>query len=41
MSIVIVALKGAPGISEEAVKQEQELDARIEEKIKGLHMYTL
>lgn len=36
MSIVIVALKGAPGISEEAVKQEQELDARIEEKIKEI-----
>lgn len=41
MSIVIVAFEGAPRLSEEAVKQDQDLDAKIEAKIKGkLHHYT-
>lgn len=35
MSIVIVAFTGAPTVSEEAIKKEQELDNRIEAKIKG------
>ncbi|KAL3874989.1 hypothetical protein ACJMK2_037934 [Sinanodonta woodiana] len=34
MSIVIVAFKGAPQPSDEAIKKEAELDARIEAKIK-------
>lgn len=36
MSIVIVAFEGAPRLSEEAVKQDQDLDAKIEAKIKGI-----
>lgn len=41
MSIVIVAFEGAPRLSEEAVKQDQDLDAKIEAKIKGKwHNYT-
>lgn len=41
MSIVIVAFEGAPRLSEEAVKQDQDLDAKIEAKIKGeSHNYT-
>lgn len=40
MSIVIVAFEGAPRLSEEAVKQDQDLDAKIEAKIKGIsHNY--
>lgn len=35
MSIVIVNFPGAPKVSEEAVKKEQQLDNRIEAKIKG------
>lgn len=35
MSIVIVAFEGAPKQSEDAVKQDQDLDAKIEAKIKG------
>ena len=35
MSIVIVTFKGAPQLNQEAVKKEEELDARIEAKIKG------
>lgn len=34
MSIVIVTFKGAPQVNQEAIKQEEELDARIEAKIK-------
>lgn len=34
MSIVIVTFKGAPQVSQEALKKEEELDARIEAKIK-------
>lgn len=34
MSIVIVTFKGAPQVNQDAVKQEEELDARIEAKIK-------
>lgn len=41
MSIVIVAFEGAPRLSEEAVKQDQDLDAKIEAKIKDKsHNYT-
>lgn len=36
MSIVIVTFQGAPKPSEEAIKKEAELDARIEAKIKGM-----
>ena len=35
MSIVIIAFEGAPKVSEEAKQKEKELDARLEEKIKG------
>ena len=35
MSIVIVTFKGAPQVNQEAMKKEEELDARIEAKIKG------
>ena len=35
MSIVIVTFRGAPQVNQEAIKQEEELDARIEAKIKG------
>lgn len=34
MSIVIVTFRGAPQVNQEAIKQEEELDARIEAKIK-------
>ena len=37
MSIVIVAFEAAPKVSEEAKQKEQELDALLEEKIKGMH----
>ncbi|KAK3093030.1 hypothetical protein FSP39_010248 [Pinctada imbricata] len=36
MSIVIVAFEGAPRLSEEAIKQDKELDEKIEAKIKGI-----
>ena len=35
MSIVVVTFQGAPKVSEEAIKKEEELDAKIEAKIKG------
>ena len=35
MSIEIVTFPGAPAVSEEAVKREAELDARIEALVKG------
>ena len=35
MSIVIVTFKGAPQVNQEAIKREEELDSRIEAKIKG------
>ncbi len=35
MSIVIVAFEGAPKVSEAAKQKEKELDALLEEKIKG------
>lgn len=34
MSIVVVTFQGAPKVSEEAIKKEEELDAKIEAKIK-------
>lgn len=36
MSIVIIALKGAPVVSEVAKKKEEELERRLEEKIKDI-----
>ena len=39
MSIVIVTFRGAPQVNQEAIKQEEELDARIEAKIKGTAYY--
>ncbi|VDI49585.1 protein phosphatase 1B [Mytilus galloprovincialis] len=36
MSIVIIALTGSPKVSDEAMKKEQELDERIEAKIKEI-----
>lgn len=36
MSIVILALAGAPQVSEEAIRREEELDARLEAIIKGI-----
>lgn len=36
MSIVIIALDGAPKVSQEAIVQEAELDARLEAKIKEI-----
>lgn len=35
MSIVIIAFKGAPRVSEEAKRKEQELDKRLETRVKG------
>jgi len=35
MSIIIIAFEAAPQISEAAKQREVELDARIENKIKG------
>ena len=35
MSIVIVAFEGAPKISEEAIRKEEELDRKLEDKVKG------
>ena len=35
MSIVLIAMEGAPTVSEEAVKKDRELDERIEAKVKG------
>ena len=35
ISIEIIAFEGAPKVSEEAIKREAELDARLEAKIKG------
>ena len=40
MSIVIIAFKGAPVVSEVAKKKEEELNRRLEEKIKGFHDET-
>jgi len=43
MSIIIVALKGAPKVSESALAKEAELDARLEAKVKGsiYHIYFM
>ena len=35
MSIVIVTCPGAPGVSTEAIKHEEELDQLLETKVKG------
>lgn len=37
MSIVVVTFQGAPKLSDEAIKKEAELDAKIEAKIIGVH----
>lgn len=36
MSIVIIAFKGAPCVSDAAIKKEEELDKILEEKVKGI-----
>lgn len=36
MSVIIVAFAGSPTVSEEAIKQDKELDMRIEAKVKEL-----
>ena len=41
MSIVIIALEGAPKVSEGAQKREADLDARLETKIKGIAFINL
>lgn len=38
MSVVLVCLPGAPKISEEAVKKEEELDKYLESRVEGQHM---
>lgn len=43
MSVVLVCFPGAPKISEEAVKKEEELDKYLETRVEGQHtqhMYT-
>ena len=35
MSIVIIAFSGAPQVSQEAIQKEQELDSKLEDKVKG------
>ena len=35
MSVVLVCLPGAPKISEEAVKKEEELDKYLESRVEG------
>lgn len=37
MSVVLVCLPGAPKISEEAVKKEEELDKYLETRVEGQH----
>ena len=41
MSIVIVTFRGAPQVNPEAVKKEEELDAKIEEKIKRKYFTSI
>ena len=41
MSIVLVAFEGAPSVCEEAVQKEKELDERIEQKVKGMTVFTV
>ena len=41
MSIVIVVFPGGPQISQEAQQKEKVLDDILEEKIKGLYLFTL
>lgn len=40
MSVVLVCLPGAPKISEEAVKKEEELDKYLESRVEGQHTTT-
>lgn len=37
MSVVLVCLPGAPKVSEEAVKKEEELDKYLESRVEGQH----
>lgn len=37
MSVVLVCFPGAPKISEEAVKKEEELDKFLETRVEGQH----
>lgn len=39
MSVVLVCLPGAPKISEEAVKKEEELDKYLETRVEGQHTH--
>lgn len=41
MSVVVVCLPGAPKISEEAVKKEEELDKYLETRVEGQHMQNM
>lgn len=40
MSVVLVCLPGAPKVSEEAVKKEEELDKYLESRVEGQHMHN-
>lgn len=40
MSVVLVCLPGAPKISEEAMKKEEELDKYLETRVEGQHFQT-
>lgn len=37
MSVVLVCFPGAPKVSEEAVKKEEELDKYLEARVEGEH----
>lgn len=39
MSVVLVCFPGAPKISEEAVKKEEELDKYLETRVEGQHTH--
>lgn len=39
MSVVLVCLPGAPKISEEAVKKEEELDKNLETRVEGQQFF--
>lgn len=41
MSVVLVCFPGAPKISEEAVKKEEELDKYLETRVEGQHIKGL
>ena len=37
MSVVLVALPGAPKLNEETIRQDQELNQLIEKRLKGIY----